>query len=145
MLSLCQELLCTEPHSTGTTYMENSCKEAVHSRDPVTYRPTLDQQRGRNVGRNSQGGVLREEYSRMYTQGGALKKEHSKMNTQGSTWKRRTLGGTPRGKHLSRNTQGEALKEEHSGRTTHGGALREEHPGRSTRGQVLQGSQAPEP
>lgn len=57
-------------------YMVNSCKEAVHSRDPVTYRPTVDQLHGRNIGRNRQGGVLREEYTGRSTQGGALKDDY---------------------------------------------------------------------
>lgn len=87
ILSHCQELLCTDPHRAGV-YLENSYKEAVHSRDPATYRPTLDQLHGRTVGRNSQGEVLRD--------------EHSKMNTRGSTWEGRTLGRALRGKHLSR-------------------------------------------
>lgn len=86
-----------EPHRAGT-YMENSCKAAVHSRDLVTYRPTPDQLRGRNMGRSTQGGALKS------TQGRVLREEHSKMNTQGSTWKRRTLEGALRGKHVSRST-----------------------------------------
>lgn len=50
--------------------MENSCKEAAHSRDPVTCRPTLDQLHGSS------------------TQG---------KNSGRSTWKGRTLGGALRG------------------------------------------------
>lgn len=55
---------------SGRCSVENSCKEAAHSRDPVTCRPTLDQLHGRS------------------TQG---------KNSGRSTWKGRTLGGALRG------------------------------------------------